>query len=180
MTAPARYADDLGSLQFEDLRAYYALPGHDPITLVRDLLARIRRQAAANVWIAIADEDALYAAAAHLVRRWPNTSNRPSLWGVPIAVKDNVDVHGLPTTAGCPDYAYLPSESAGLVSRLNRRGGIDRWQDEHGSIRIRADRRAQRLRDLPVTVRPGLHRGRFEFGFSPRGFARAGRRRDRH
>ncbi|GAC1536009.1 MAG: allophanate hydrolase [Acidimicrobiales bacterium] len=46
------------------------------------------------------------------------------LWGIPIMVKDNIDVAGFPTTAGCPDYAYRPSRSATVVERLERAGAI--------------------------------------------------------
>ncbi|GAC1315237.1 MAG: allophanate hydrolase [Acidimicrobiales bacterium] len=46
------------------------------------------------------------------------------LWGIPIMVKDNIDVAGFPTTAGCPDYAYLPQRSATVVQRLERAGAI--------------------------------------------------------
>lgn len=46
------------------------------------------------------------------------------LWGVPFAVKDNIDVAGLPTTAACPDYAYLPEEDAPVVARLIAAGAI--------------------------------------------------------
>ena len=63
-------------------------------------------------------------AAADLPRRWPDAAARPPLWGIPIAVKDNVDVRGLPTTAGCPDYAYQPAESAELVRRLIDAGAL--------------------------------------------------------
>jgi len=48
----------------------------------------------------------------------------PPLFGLPFAVKDNVDVAGRPTTAGCPDYAYLPAESAPLVKRLLAAGAV--------------------------------------------------------
>jgi len=47
-----------------------------------------------------------------------------SLFGVPFVVKDNIDVAGLPTTAGCPAFAYRPQRSAFVVERLERAGAI--------------------------------------------------------
>jgi allophanate hydrolase len=46
------------------------------------------------------------------------------LYGVPFAIKDNIDVAGVPTTAGCPDYAYTPRESAFVVQRLIDAGAV--------------------------------------------------------
>ncbi|HBS06237.1 MAG TPA: allophanate hydrolase [Leptospiraceae bacterium] len=46
------------------------------------------------------------------------------LYGIPFAVKDNIDTAGLPTTAGCPDYSYDPEESAYVVQRLEAAGAI--------------------------------------------------------
>ena len=46
------------------------------------------------------------------------------LWGVPFAVKDNIDVAGMPTTAACPDYAYQPVTSAFVVQCLIDAGAI--------------------------------------------------------
>ena len=46
------------------------------------------------------------------------------LYGVPIAVKDNIDVQGLPTTAACPTFEYNPSEDAVVVKRLKDAGAI--------------------------------------------------------
>ena len=38
------------------------------------------------------------------------------LWGIPFAIKDNIDLAGVHTTAGCPEFAYTPEESAAVVS----------------------------------------------------------------
>ena len=46
------------------------------------------------------------------------------LYGIPFAVKDNIDVAGLPTTCGCPDFAYLATRDAASVARLRRAGAI--------------------------------------------------------
>ena len=46
------------------------------------------------------------------------------LAGKLLAVKDNIDVAGLPTTAGCPDYAYQPAKNATAVERLIAAGAI--------------------------------------------------------
>lgn len=46
------------------------------------------------------------------------------LYGIPFAIKDNIDLAGVPTTAGCPDYAYLPEKSAFVVEQLIQAGAI--------------------------------------------------------
>ena len=46
------------------------------------------------------------------------------LWGVPFAIKDNIDLAGVPTTAGCPGYAYVPERSATVVERLLAAGAV--------------------------------------------------------
>src|SRR6202049_866493 len=46
------------------------------------------------------------------------------LYGVPVAVKDNIDVAGLPTTAACPAFSYLPAHDATSVARLRAAGAI--------------------------------------------------------
>ncbi len=51
----------------------------------------------------------------------PNTL---PLWGIPFAVKDNIDVVGLPTTAACPAFAYQPDKDATVVARLKAAGAI--------------------------------------------------------
>lgn len=46
------------------------------------------------------------------------------LWGIPFAIKDNIDLKGITTTAGCNEFAYLPEESAFVVQRLIDAGAI--------------------------------------------------------
>ena len=46
------------------------------------------------------------------------------LLGVPVAVKDNIDVAGLATTAACPRFAYLPANDATVVARLRQAGAL--------------------------------------------------------
>jgi allophanate hydrolase len=47
-----------------------------------------------------------------------------ALWGIPFAVKDNIDVAGMPTTAACPDYSYLPKADATVVRLLKEAGAL--------------------------------------------------------
>jgi allophanate hydrolase len=46
------------------------------------------------------------------------------LYGIPFAIKDNIDLAGIPTTAACPAFAYTPGESATLVARLIALGAV--------------------------------------------------------
>ena len=46
------------------------------------------------------------------------------LYGIPVAIKDNIDAEGMPTTAACPAFAYKPAKDATAVARLRRAGAI--------------------------------------------------------
>jgi allophanate hydrolase len=54
----------------------------------------------------------------------PEARSRLPLYGVPYAVKDNIDVAGMPTTAACPAFAYVPAETATVVKHLDRAGAL--------------------------------------------------------
>jgi allophanate hydrolase len=75
------------------------------------------------VWISRFDAAALRAAAAAVDDRVARGDALP-LAGVPFAVKDNIDVIGLDTTAACPAFAYAPARSATVVERLVAAGAI--------------------------------------------------------
>jgi allophanate hydrolase len=73
------------------------------------------------IWITRVPDADVLARARALEAEGPQ--GRP-LWGVPFAVKDNIDVAGLPTTAGCPGYAYVAETTAPAVQHLLDAGAI--------------------------------------------------------
>ena len=75
------------------------------------------------VWITRVPAAEVQAAAREVDRRVAEGDRLP-LGGVPFAVKDNIDVAGLPTTAGCPAFAYVAQQTAPVVERLLAAGAI--------------------------------------------------------
>ncbi|MFL2000310.1 allophanate hydrolase [Microbacterium sp. A1-JK] len=77
----------------------------------------------AEAWIALRAEPEALAEAAEIDRRVAAGERLP-LAGTVLAVKDNIDVAGLPTTAGSPAYAYAPEADAPAVARLRAAGTV--------------------------------------------------------
>lgn len=73
------------------------------------------------IWITRVPDDVVLARARALHDE--GAGGRP-LWGVVCAVKDNIDVAGIPTTAACPGFAYTPRTSAPAVQRLLDAGAL--------------------------------------------------------
>jgi allophanate hydrolase len=92
-----------------------------PEATVARAFARIRAHSDPAVFIALREEADALAEAAALASAG---SGELPLYGVPLAVKDNIDVAGLPTTAACPAFAYQPARDATCVARLKRAGAI--------------------------------------------------------
>ena len=84
---------------------------------------RIDADRRAGIWITLADRGVAMAAAQAIDRAAASGRALP-LAGVTLAVKDNIDVAGLPTTAGCPAFAYVPERDAGVVRRLTSAGAV--------------------------------------------------------
>jgi allophanate hydrolase len=76
------------------------------------------------VWLALAPREQVLARARALDALPPEARAALPLFGVPFAVKDNIDVAGLPTTAACPAFAYEPARSATAVERLEAAGAL--------------------------------------------------------
>ena len=106
-------------LAIETLRDAYAA-GADPADTIDAVFDLIDATGDPGIFISLVERERARQAAKAL---GPFDPAKP-LWGVPFAVKDNIDVAGLPTTAACPDYAYTPTESAPAVERLVAAGAI--------------------------------------------------------
>jgi len=109
------------SLDIATLRQRYQSSELTPLALVDELLGRMAGEDAYHIWISRLDADALRVYARKLEGR--DIASLP-LYGIPFAIKDNIDLAGLPTTAGCPEFAYTPERSATVVQRLIDAGAI--------------------------------------------------------
>src|SRR5580698_9330169 len=92
-----------------------------PVDVIEEVLSSIAKAPDRHAWITLLSRESVLEYAQALAARDPATL---PLYGVPFAVKDNIDLEGVPTTAGCPDYAYTPSKSAFVVARLIEAGAI--------------------------------------------------------
>ena len=92
-----------------------------PTEIVTETYRRIDALGDPAVLLAIRPEAEARARAAALR---PDAVDGLALLGVPFAVKDNIDVAGLPTTAGCASFRYEPRGSATAVARLEQAGAI--------------------------------------------------------
>lgn len=91
---------------------------------VRAAYARVAAAGRPEVWIALRDAADALADAQALDALGDDARAALPLFGATLAVSDNVDVAGLPTTAGCPAYAYKPERTAPAVQRLADAGAI--------------------------------------------------------
>jgi allophanate hydrolase len=92
-----------------------------PIKAAEAALAADRAHADPAIWITRLPDDVVLAQARELEDSGPQ--GRP-LWGMSFAVKDNIDVVGLPTTAACPGFAHIANATAPAVQRLLDAGAV--------------------------------------------------------
>ena len=143
-----------------------AVPGGDrprPHDVVDAVLARLAERRGDSAWISLVEPAALRARADELEAL---PADLP-LYGVPFAVKDNIDVDGLPTTAACPAFAYAPGKDAGCVARLLAAGAIvvgktnlDQFATGLGGTRSPLRRAGERVRRRPDQRRVELRLAR--------------------
>ncbi|MGH1354784.1 MAG: allophanate hydrolase [Thalassovita sp.] len=94
--------------------------GTSPAQIVAQVFAKIEDVGDPNIFLYLFDKSEVLAAADALGDFDPS---KP-LWGVPFAIKDNIDAAGKPTTAACPAYAYDANEDAFVVAQLKKAGAL--------------------------------------------------------
>ena len=104
------------SLDIAALERLYASGEATPADIVAEVYARIFARGIEPDWITLVEEDTALAMA--------HAAPRGSLYGIPFAVKDNIDVAGLPTTCACPAFTYVAQRTATVVERLQRAGAV--------------------------------------------------------
>ncbi len=108
-------------MQIRSLLQQYRSGDLTPHMLIDRILNRIEADGDSGVWIHLLSREELYAHADRLNGQPPETL---PLYGIPFAIKDNIDLAGVPTTAACPEYSYIPEQSAFVVQRLLDAGAI--------------------------------------------------------
>jgi allophanate hydrolase len=109
------------SLSILDLSAHYRRRELTPAQVLERCFAAADATRAHNVWVTQLNREAVMRYALALESRSPDSL---PLYGIPFVIKDNIDLAGVPTTAGCPAFSYLPKRSATVVQRLIDAGAI--------------------------------------------------------
>jgi allophanate hydrolase len=108
-------------MDITSLQKAYASGKSTPSSVVNEIYNRIDADGLHPVWIALVPRAEAVKRAEQLQHTDPATL---PLFGIPFAVKDNIDVADIPTTAACPAYAYTPATGATVVTRLEAAGAI--------------------------------------------------------
>lgn len=109
------------SFTLSALRRAYADGTVTPVQVAEEALRRAGDPRFPHVWIETTERNQLLALAQALP---PQPTPELPLYGVPFAIKDNIDFAGVKTTVGCPAFAYSPDKSATVVTKLIAAGAL--------------------------------------------------------
>lgn len=106
-------------MNFSEIRGRYAA-GESPRDVIASIYQKILDWNDPALFLHLPGEDELL----EIARQVEAMPRDLPLWGIPFAVKDNIDVAGWPTTAACPDFSYVPDDDAEVVRLLREAGAI--------------------------------------------------------
>jgi len=109
------------NLSISYLRSAYKKKLLTPVQVVDDILLRCSQFDDHNIWIHLLTKEELQP---YLDNLQDKDVDELPLYGVPFAIKDNIDLAGIATTAACPAFAYVPDNSAFVVEQLINAGAI--------------------------------------------------------
>lgn len=124
MTGSLRIQHDIMKLDFVSLGSAYREGEVSPEAVIETVFARIAGRGMDGVWISLAGREDVLAQAQRLAALTAEERAALPLYGLPFAVKDCIDVAGIPTTSACPEFAYTPETSASAVVKLIAAGAI--------------------------------------------------------
>lgn len=107
------------NLTIDALHQQYRQGSLTPEKLLSELLEKAK--AYSNAWIYLLSLDEIQPYLDNLQGKSPDDC---PLWGIPFAIKDNIDLAHIPTTAACPEFSYVPKKSAYVVEQLIAAGAI--------------------------------------------------------
>lgn len=108
-------------LEIDKLRDAYLAGDLSPEKVFKQIADTSAQYEEHNIWIYRLSEEQLQAYFSRLADMDPTDT---PLWGIPFAIKDNIDLAGVPTTAGCKEFAYTPTRSATIVQNLIDAGAV--------------------------------------------------------
>jgi len=103
------------------LREAYNNGALTPATVLKEIRQRAAELENYNIWIHLLSDNELAPYLSSLEEKDPETH---PLWGIPFAIKDNIDLAGVATTAACEEFSYTPEASAKVVQQLIDAGAI--------------------------------------------------------
>ena len=109
------------NMTIASLRKAYAEGDLTPARVLRDIRERAAEFESHNIWIHLLSESEIDE---YLQRLQHMDPVEYPLWGIPFAIKDNIDLAGISTTAACEAFAYTPQKSAKVVDRLIAAGAV--------------------------------------------------------
>ena len=109
------------NLTISHLRKAYKDKKLSPRDLIESILSRCDEFSEHNIWIRKLTTDEIEP---YLKNLETNCIDDLPLYGIPFAIKDNIDLAGIPTTAACHAFEYIPEKSAFVVEQLIKAGAV--------------------------------------------------------
>ena len=114
------------NLDIESLLSLYKKDPSQLLVILEEIKKNINDFPDPAIWISRFSWEQIFSRAQDLIAKATTHGSIQSfpLFGIPFAVKDNIDVLGLSTTAACPGFSYSPTESAQAITLLEKAGAI--------------------------------------------------------
>jgi hypothetical protein len=112
-------------MDIQTLKSLYAKGVITPEDVVNEVYKRLKLPTAdPAVWLHLFPHAEAVKRARELLQAFPDPTTRHPLFGIPFSIKDSIDIKGVPTTAACPEYAYVADKDAPSYAALIEVGCI--------------------------------------------------------